>query len=276
MNNRQNHAKVGETQGALVETAVARAWLLAERLDTRSLERAAVLGTTPLAVRLPKNGIAVLFRYGVVVLFNTDPSVEAEFLAQLTPLLTDPLAKRENDFVRLRVDPGADEQVDAQGVIVVHEIGIERLQALAIVLAKSLVLSHYELRLAAVFDRIDPLASGLARRGRSIARSAALTRQIGKVLLIQHRMVGRAEVSEKPELLWEHPELERFYTRLAEEYELRERDHALDRKLDVISRTVESLLSLVQSNSNLRVEWYIVALIVVELILSIFAPSRWW
>jgi uncharacterized Rmd1/YagE family protein len=85
-------------------------------------------------------------------------------------------------------------------------------------------------------------------------------------------MVGRVETGEKPELLWEHPELERLYVRLAEEYELRDRDRdrALDRKLDVISRTVETLLGLVQTRSSLRVEWYIVLLIVAELLLTTY------
>jgi uncharacterized Rmd1/YagE family protein len=83
-------------------------------------------------------------------------------------------------------------------------------------------------------------------------------------------MVGRVETSEKPELLWEHPELE--YLRLADEYDLRDRD----RKLDVISRTVETLLSLVQTRSSLRVEWYIVLLIIAELLLAAYSllPSR--
>jgi len=90
------------------------------------------------------------------------------------------------------------------------------------------------------------------------------------VLLMQQKMVGRVETGEKPELLWDHPELERLYVRLAEEYELRDRDRALDRKLDVISRTVETLLGLVQARSSLRVEWYIVLLIVAELALSIY------
>lgn len=273
---------VSENQGNSVDTpskptaiVTARAWLLAERLDPRALECEAVIGTAPLTLRLPDNGVAVLFRYGAAVLFNVAEILETEFLARLAPFLTDPLPVRESDKVKLREDPEAEEQLDASGVIVIRERSVERLQAVAIVLAKSLVLSHYELRLATVFDHVEPLASGLANRGRSVARSAALTRHIGEVLLIQHKMIGRAEVSEKPELLWEHPELERLYARLAEAYELRERDHALDRKLDVISRTVESLLSLVQSNSNLRVEWYIVALIVIELILSVFPPSRW-
>ena len=52
--------------------------------------------------------------------------------------------------------------------------------------------------------------------------------------------------------------------------ELRDRDRVLDRKLDVISRTVETLLGLVQTRSSMRVEWYIVLLIVAELLLTTY------
>jgi uncharacterized Rmd1/YagE family protein len=112
------------------------------------------------------------------------------------------------------------------------------------------MLAHYEFRIAAAFDRIEPLAAALRKKGRTGARSRELLHHIGNVLEMQHKMVGRVETGEKPELLWEHPELERLYMRLADEYELRERDRALDRKLDVISRTVETLLGLVQTRSS--------------------------
>ena len=86
----------------------------------------------------------------------------------------------------------------------------ERLQIVANVLSKSLMLSHYETRIASAFDRIEPLATGLKRKGRSGSQASDLLRQIGDVLLTQHRMVGRVEISEKPDVLWDHPELERF------------------------------------------------------------------
>ena len=42
------------------------------------------------------------------------------------------------------------------------------------------------------------------------------------------------------------------------------------RKLEVISRTVETLLGLVQTRSSLRVDWYIVLLIIAELVLTTY------
>jgi uncharacterized Rmd1/YagE family protein len=93
---------------------------------------------------------------------------------------------------------------------------------------------------------------------------------IGNVLLIFTRTVGRLEVTEKPEITWDDAELDRRYQRLALEYELRDRDLALSRKLELVSRTAETYLDLVYNLHSLKVEWYIVILIVVEIALNLW------
>jgi required for meiotic nuclear division protein 1 len=263
-------ASVAELPAGTVEVVPVRALLLGERLDTRAFERNEPLGVAPLTVDIPGGGVAVLFRYGAVVVFGAASSVLDNFVASLAPLVTAPLPVPERDDARLLIRPEAEQPVDLTGNIFLREKTTKGLQLVADILAKGLVLSHYETRIADIFDGIEPLAATLRERGRAGARSKELLRHIGEVLLMQQKMVGRVETGEKPELLWDHPELERLYVRLAEEYELRDRDRALDRKLDVISRTVETLLGLVQTRSSLRVEWYIVLLIVAELLLSTY------
>jgi required for meiotic nuclear division protein 1 len=90
------------------------------------------------------------------------------------------------------------------------------------------------------------------------------------VLLTQHRMVGRVEIEEKPEMLWDHPELERLYARLEDEYELVERSHAMERKLTLINETAGMLIDLVQNQRSTRLEWYIIGLIGIEILLSVY------
>jgi len=41
--------------------------------------------------------------------------------------------------------------------------------------------------------------------------------------------IGPVEISEKPDILWDKPQLERLYSRLEDEYELKERAESLDR-----------------------------------------------
>ena len=257
-------------EGGAVEAVPVRALLLGERLDTRALERDEPLGVAPLMVAIAGGGVGVLFRYGAVVLFGTPAEAMDKFVRSLMPSVNAALSVPERDDAQILIRPEADGQVDPAGNIVLRERTTERLQLVADILAKGLVLSYYETRIAEIFDGIEPLAAMLREKGRAGARGKELLRHIGDVLLIQQKMVGRVETGEKPELLWEHPELERLYMRLAEEYELRDRDRALDRKLDVISRTVETLLGLVQTRSSLRVEWYIVLLIIAELLLTTY------
>jgi uncharacterized Rmd1/YagE family protein len=83
-------------------------------------------------------------------------------------------------------------------------------------------------------------------------------------------MVGRVQVDEKPELIWDRPDLERLFVRLEDEYEISERYAALNQKLELISRTAETVLELLQHRRSMRVEWYIVILIVLEILLTLW------
>jgi uncharacterized Rmd1/YagE family protein len=246
-----------------------RALFVGRRLDLRGLETSRLLPGLPLMINAGEQGYAVLFRYGAVVLFNLNPVEEVSFLSHLAPLIRDAFEAPDSDVVEIHIDPGNEERVE-NNVISIKDTRAERLQVVADILAKSVVLDHYEKRVGDVFDRIEPLADNLQQRGRSAYKDVELLRHIGGTLLIQHTTVGRVEIEEKPEILWEQPELERLYVRLEDEYELRERHLALERKLDLISRTAETLLDLLQHKRSLRVEWYIVILIVIEILLSLY------
>ena len=265
-------AKLAVLTAQLPETMPVKALYIGERIDTRGLETGdAPWGVSPLTLPFGDSSVGVLFRYGVVVLFNFNVDLEQRFLEHVAHHVTGPLAAPEVDNARLQVKPEAEAQTDLAGTIFVRNLTVECFQLVADALGKSLILAHYETRIGGIFDRIEPLAATLQEKGRAGTHGNTLMRLIGDVLLMQHRMVGRVETGEKPELLWDHPELERLYLRLSDDYELRERSRALDRKLDVISRTVETLLGLVQNRTSLRVEWYILALIVAELALSIYS-----
>ncbi|MBI5041156.1 MAG: RMD1 family protein [Gammaproteobacteria bacterium] len=248
----------------------ARALFVGERIDVRAFEGAERVAESPLLVRAGSRGCAALFRYGAVVLFEMQPLEQVSFLGQLAPLVSGAIAQPESEDVELTVSAGGDERVDPSGGISLTDTSVERLQLVAEVLAKSVVLAHYERQVAKVFDSIEPLAAGLRQAGRVGSQARELLRQIGDVLMVEHKMVGRVEVAEKPDLLWDHPLLERFYARLVDEYELTERHRALDQKLELIARTAETVLDLLQHRRSLRVEWYIVILIVVEIFLSLY------
>lgn len=253
-----------------VSSVRVRAVGLGARLDLRTLETSHRLAAAPIVLPAGAAGCVVLFRYGVAVLFAVQPVEEAALIASLAPFVHQRFSDPQTEELVLRIDADATEAVD-NGVVTVKVAEVARVQVVAEVLAKSVVLAHQEAGIAAAFDRIEPVAESLAREGRPSPRGRDLLRHLGTTLLVQHRMVGRAEVDDKPEALWDRPDLERLYSRLSDEYEIRERALALERKLGAVSDTAETLLDLSQQRRSLRVEWYIVVLIVIEILLTLYS-----
>lgn len=250
-------------------TISVRALLIGQGIELRRLHQVHILSREPFTIEVDGGGIGVLFRFGVVVLFDVSPLAEVAFLDLLRPFVRHPYDEAEAEMLSIQVKEGAEEQIGEKG-LVLPDMALPRLQVVADILAKSELLDIYEQRIAGTFDIIEPLAEQMQSKGRLPRQAHELLRHIGEILQIQHRMVGRAQVGEKPDVLWEHPELERLWQRLENEYEISERQIALERKLDLINTTVGTLLELLQDRRTLRVEWYIVILIVVEIILTLY------
>lgn len=248
----------------------ARALLLAERIDLRARRADEVVAMNPLTVAVDGGGLAVLFRYGVVVLFGVPEGAQAPFLDTLQPLLGDRYERPETEEVEVRIDPASYEGMQGEALHL-ETLTAERLQVIADVLSKSVVLAMYESRVGQNFDRIEPLAHDLEQKGRLRGDVRQLLKQIGAMLLSEQMMMGRVEISEKPEMLWDHPALEGLFLRVEDEFEIRERHAVLERKLKFVSKTVRTLLELLHSRHALRVEWYIVLLIVFEILLTVYA-----
>jgi len=250
-------------------TFSARALLIGERIDVRSLGATERLAASPLTLAVAGGGVAVLFRYGSVVFFDVAPQDEEAVLSRLGPAVSQPHARPETEHVEIRVAPDREEGMDGSTVCL-RDGTLDRLQLVAEVLSKSVVLALYESRVAENFQRVEPLAVDLEQRGRGGRNARELLRHLGRGLLSELQIVGRVEVTDKPELLWERPELERLYLRLADEFEIRERHLVLERKLGLLSRTATTVLELLQNRRSLRVEWYIVILIVFEILLTLY------
>ncbi len=245
-----------------------RALLLGDRIDTTGLERPDVLSTTPLAFRVERGAFVVLFRYGVVVLFGMTPLQEDETIQSLGGRIIGRYARREQDTAQIEISPDKDEQIAPNGTISLKALSPEHVLIVADAIATSVILAHDEKNVSAVFDVIEPLARELAEHGRTPGGRRTILKHIGNALLVQHRVSGLVAVAEKPDVLWERPDLERFYARLEDEYELKERADLLTRKLTVISNTGQALADIIDIERSLRLERIIIALILLETIFT--------
>jgi uncharacterized Rmd1/YagE family protein len=247
----------------------AHAIQLGDRINTSGIQ-GETLSTAPLAIRIDKAGIAVLFRYGVAVLIGLSQQQEREFLERLSARVSGRFDRYEEETAVIKLADEDEDQVPAGGPIQVRAMSPERLLVISDVLAKSVVLAHDERRVAEVFEVIEPFARELAMRGKAHLNRTGILRLIGNALLVQHRVSGRIAIAEKPDALWDRPDLERLYARLEDEYELQERVDALNRKLAVIAETANTLADIIDTQRSLRLELIVVGLIAFEIVITFY------
>ena len=104
-----------------------RALLIGDRLDTAGLERGDALSTAPLSFRAGANGLATLFRYGVVVLTGLTPIEEDEVLRGLAPRISGEFKRREEESALIELSGERDEQIPPGGPIYLKTLSHERL-----------------------------------------------------------------------------------------------------------------------------------------------------
>src|SRR5258705_12589938 len=90
----------------------AHAILLGDRINTSGIE-GETLSTSPLAIRLDKGGIAVLFRYGVVVLIGLSQQPEQGLLEKLSARVSGRLDRYEEETADLKLAEEDEDQVPA-------------------------------------------------------------------------------------------------------------------------------------------------------------------
>jgi required for meiotic nuclear division protein 1 len=251
------------------QMVTAHALQLGDRINTTGFEGDA-LSAAPLAIRISEAGIAVIFRYGVVVLIGMSHQQEDHFIEKVIARVSGKFERPEEESASIQILNENADQVPVGGPIQVKAMTPERLLVISDALAKSVVLARDERQVASVFEVIEPFARDLATRGKARLDRTGILRLIGSALLVQHRVSGRVAITEKPDALWDRPDLERLYARVEDEYELRERFDALNRKLAVISDTANTLADIIDTQRSLRLELIVVGLIAFEIVITFY------
>ena len=246
--------------------AAMHARLLGSRIDTRAIDE-----DDPARLLAGAAGLTFVFRDGVAVTVGNDLEAIAALDRALAARVSDPSPLRETESAELVVRPGGNEKIGPDGAIHLLDGAPERLELVAIVLARSVMLSRDEVLVAEAFDAISPLVSDLRARGRAELSIREAMKLVGNALAARHRIMGTASANDRPDMLWDHPGLDRLYARLEDEYELDERAEVLERKFVALGDVTEVLLDIVRDKRAFRLELAIVALIALEIVLSLIA-----
>lgn len=256
------------------QTLSVHAVQLGERLDLKGLEIGDCFSKIPLAFRTSRDATVVVFKTGAVVFFAADGAQKDAILQQLQERIISRLPEADAETLLIAVDPAGDDTVGPSGNVSLKSADPHRLLVVAEVLAGAVALSHEERRIARSFDRVAEIAEDL-KAGRLTGRSQReILSDIGDSLAVQSRLASRTSFDDKPDVLWDHPELERLWMKLSDEYDTRARASAMTQKLAVIRDSADTLSNLLSTRTSHRLEWYIIALIAFEIALGLY--DRLW
>ena len=243
---------------------LARARLLGAPVETRD-----VANDAGVAAAAGEAGLTFVFRFGVAVTFGSGDETTEALDAALRAHVADATRVQETESARLVFRTSGADRIGPDGRIELADASFERLLLAATVLARSVILSRDEILVSEAFDRIAPLVQDLRRNGRTRLLVRPAMRLVGDVLAARHRVMGTAQLDERPDVLWDHPGLDRLYARLEDKFELEEHAEVLARKYGALGDFTEVLLDIVQDKRAFRTEIAIIALIAFEIVLTL-------
>lgn len=258
-------AKSLSDQGSCEVNAV----LIGNDINLRALTNRVSSRKESVLVQLSDKSAAIIYPYGAIVFFNATTSATVELITRCQRFASQLFSTPETEQFTVIIQPQQPEGI-AHNKVSIKKVSKEHLEIIGDTLSKSVILEYHENRIGSLFDKIEPIAKSLKERGKLGYRTHDLLKHIGSSLLVVQDMVGKIEVTEKPLLLWEHGELEPLHSQLVEDLEIIERQNSIERKVELISRTAQISLEILQQHQGHRLEWYIIFLIAIEIVLQLY------
>ncbi|KAG2487156.1 hypothetical protein HYH03_014268 [Edaphochlamys debaryana] len=138
-------------------------------------------------------------------------------------------------------------------------------------LAQSTKLSVYEKRVTDIVLETKNLPEALAEHGEVAISGHDIAKLIGKVFLQKSAVNLLGSVLGTPEFFWHAPDsFQALYTRVTEYLELESRVELLNSRFAVLQEMLDMLRDHQNNFHNVRLEWIVIWLIVVEVVVGLF------
>lgn len=223
----------------------------------------------PLVIKLLKDQYAVLTKFGGVTFWNVNHRLRVDFLKELQPYVSTKKDRYSYDEDTKVLIGGNVEKVTFEKVYSVN-LNIEKIQIVSYVLSQSVALERYEDDIELLLAEVGTVVDNLRSKGRAMFSEKELLKQIGRVLSVKQTTVVHLALFDKPESIWESPDLETLYNRMNSEYDLRVRFEVLDKKIEYLSDISKMLMDFLAEKKNAFLELVIIILIVIEI--GLFLP----
>lgn len=225
----------------------------------------------PLVIRLLKDQYVALTKFGAVTFWNVPWRLRSKFLRELKPFVR---ARRDSYPYdeETKVAVGGDSSKVTFDKVVLPKLGSDEIKIISYVLSQSVALERHEDEIDTILAELDGIVADLKHKGRIRLRQKEVMKQIGRVLSVKQTAVSHLSLFDKPEEVWDLPEIENLYNRMTSEYELQGRFDSLNEKVDYISEVAELLMGVLADKKSNFLESVIIALFIVDILIWFFPP----
>lgn len=145
--------------------------------------------------------------------------------------------------------------------------------AVSFALAKSSLLSLYELRVQQVIERNSHLPEEMVKHGRVHMSTSDLAREIGRLFLVKHGINLDQSLIDTPEEFWEDDRFEATYDMTIKYFKIGKRLDLVNNRLDMIGELHNKIQEENHTHHAVILEWIIILLIVIEVLLDMLHLS---
>ena len=225
----------------------------------------------PLVTKLLKDQYAVLTKFGTVTFWNVPVRLRQQFLGEVRPYVKSKKEHYPYDEDTKVLVGGGMEKVTFEKVYSAH-LNVEKIKIISYVLSQSVALERYEDDIESNLSDFETVVDNLKTKGKASFSEKKLLKQIGRVFSVKQTTVVHLALFDKPESIWESPDLETLYNRMSSEYDLKVRFDVLDKKIDYLSDISKMLMNFLAEKRNAFLEIIIIILIAIDIVLWFIPP----
>lgn len=210
------------------------------------------------------DSIVFIFRSGVAVVWGAEELLKT--LESAIDLFSEnPTPTVYSDTYFYTTDPEQPFGIDSDQFRIPDD-SIEVKLSISHALARSIQLDSNENAVEAAMNVVGDLPSRLAKTGKIPMPAKSIKKLVGSILEAQFSINQFGLVDDRPDVFWEHPELEQFYKKTGTYLELQDRWNVLSDKIVALQEALDVLRDEVNTKNSHLLEWIIIILIVIELV----------
>jgi len=212
-----------------------------------------------------QQGEANIFDYGVVVFWDVKPADRQAFLDLLKEFVREPLTDLLDDEFTYELN-AAQVSLKDDNICLSDDDVLTRL-AVSHGIAQSTKLGQYEARVQRTISSTEHIPENIASTGKSGLKRKELAKMRGFLYLTKSDVMLHFDLLDVPEFFWEYPELQSYYSLIADYLEIKQRIEVLNKKLETIQDLLEMIADEQKHAHSSLLEWIIIWLIAIDIII---------